>query len=294
MLNNLHELAGVTEVARHICEALHEPYQVGELSLSLSLSTSIEEQIQTALTHEQFRLHYQPVVHIVTGAVISVEALLRWQHDDVGPDRFVPVAEVSGQISRIGDWVIAQACRQSNAWRAHGMAPIPIAINVSAVQFRRRDFADHFAQILLQFDVTPSAVQLELTETALMENIDYTITTLLRLQAMGVIIALDDFGTGYSSLTYLNRLPIDKIKVDKSFIQRIEEDMPSRAITEAVIALGRTLGLDIVAEGIESELTLDYLRMHGCDQAQGFHLCKPVEPDVLESWCRSREASALH
>jgi EAL domain-containing protein (putative c-di-GMP-specific phosphodiesterase class I) len=220
-----------------------------------------------------------------------VEALLRWQHEEIGPDRFVPIAEVSGQIIRIGDWVIAQACRQSNQWRTHGMPAIPIAINVSAVQFRSRDFADHFAQILGQFKVHPSAVQLELTETALMENIDYTIDALRRFQSMGVTIALDDFGTGYSSLTYLSRLPIDKIKVDKSFVQGIEKDMPSRAITEAVIALGRTLHLDIVAEGIESEDALGYLRAHGCDQAQGFHVCRPVDADAFESWCRLRSAA---
>ncbi|RZI40215.1 EAL domain-containing protein [Herbaspirillum sp. HC18] len=255
-----------------------------ELAARSQIQSKIEDRLTEALNDDAFRLHYQPVIDMQSSRIVGVEALIRWPHEDLGPDLFVPVAEATGHIARIGEWVIGEACRQHKRWRNIGLPAIPIAVNVSAVQFRNNDFANQFARTLEDFAVSTTAFQVEVTETALMENLDRAIELLARLQAMGIQIALDDFGTGYSSLNYLSRLPINKIKVDKSFIQRIEFDMTSRAITEAVIALGRSLKLDVVAEGIESEETLSYLRDHGCNQAQGYHLCKPVPADVFESW----------
>lgn len=215
-----------------------------------------------------------------------MEALLRWQHDDIGPDRFVPIAEATGQINRIGDWVLEEACRQHKAWLRSGLPSIPIAINVSTVQFRQKDFIERLTNTIQNCQIGMSAVQIEVTETALVDNIEHAIDALARLRSMGIKIALDDFGTGYSSLNYLSRLPIHKIKVDKSFVQRIETDTASRAITEAVIALGRTLNLEIVAEGIETADVLQYLKRHGCGQAQGYYVAKPLPAESFAAWYR--------
>lgn len=265
-----------------------------ELAARSQMQSRIEEQLKAALTQNAFQLYYQPLVDMQTDRLIGVEALVRWPHDEVGPDQFVPIAEATGQINRLGDWVIKEACRQHKQWCDHGLPAIPIAVNVSAVQLRQKDFAEQFTQMLDERSVSMAALQVEVTETALMENLDRAIDVLARLQALGVKISLDDFGTGYSSLNYLSRLPIDKIKVDKSFVQRIEHDVASRAITEAVIALGRTLKLEVVAEGIESEETMHYLRCHGCSQAQGYHVCKPVTADAFETWFGAYRATHGH
>lgn len=265
-----------------------------ELAAYSHRQSMIEEQLKIALNHDEFRLYYQPLIDINTSSLIGVEALLRWPHDEVGPDRFVPIAEATGLIDRLGEWVISEACRQHNLWKDHGLPAIPVAVNVSAVQFRQKDFAARFAQAMRDGQVDMSALQLELTETSLMDDIDHAVNVLAQLQALGIKISLDDFGTGYSSLSYLSRLPIDKIKVDKSFVSRIEDDMASRAITEAIIALGRTLNLEIVAEGIESDDVMHYLRLHGCNQAQGFHVCAPVSADNFESWYRHQYRAPVH
>lgn len=257
-----------------------------ELAKATQLQSLIEERIRNALNQQDFRLYYQPVIDTMHSRVIYVEALLRWQHEDVGPDRFVPIAESTGQINRIGDWVLEEACRQHKAWICNGLPSIPIAINVSTVQFRQKDFIERLTNTIQGCQIGMSAVQIEITETALMDNIEHTIDALARLRSMGIKIALDDFGTGYSSLNYLSRLPIHKIKVDKSFVQRIETDTSSRAITEAVIALGRTLNLEIVAEGIETADVLHYLRRHGCGQAQGYYVARPLPAASFETWYR--------
>lgn len=251
--------------------------------------TRIEHLLKVALLRGEFRLVYQPVIDMNTLAVTSVEALLRWPHEDLGPASFVPIAEVTGLIGQVGQWVIAEACRQHNEWIEHGLPAIPIAINVSAVQFRQADVAGQLAQALLVHKVGADALQVELTETALMDDLDRAVEQLEQVKSLGIKIALDDFGTGYSSLSYLSRLPIDKIKVDKSFVYRIESDVASRTITNAIIALGHTLHLETVAEGIESASVLQYLRLHGCNHAQGFHVCVPVAAADFESWYRRRE-----
>jgi diguanylate cyclase (GGDEF)-like protein/PAS domain S-box-containing protein len=265
-----------------------------ELAARSQQQLRIEEQLKTALAHNAFELYYQPLVDTQTSRLMGVEALVRWQHAGIGPDQFVPVAEATGHINSLSDWVIEEACRQHKKWQQRGMPEIPIAINVSAVQFRQKDFAATFMQKLRKFAVAASALQVEVTETSMMENFDHAIEVLSELKSFGIKIALDDFGTGYSSLNYLSRLPINKIKVDKSFVQRIEHDATSRAITEAVIALGRSLSLEVVAEGIESERTLDYLRRHGCTQVQGFHICRPVTAKIFESWFAQHSALYGH
>jgi diguanylate cyclase (GGDEF)-like protein/PAS domain S-box-containing protein len=246
----------------------------------------IEHQIKRALANRHLCLYYQPLVNVITNQVVSVEALLRLHGDVLSPERFVPVAESTGLIAPLGEWVFAEACRQHASWQAEGLPPIPIAINVSALQFRHKHFALHLEQAIERHRLGPGAIQIELTETAVMEDIEHAVSVLSQFRSHGIKVSLDDFGTGYSSLSQLSRLPLDKIKVDKSFIHRLHTDRASRAVTESIIALGRALNLEIVAEGIETAQDLDYLRHHGCDEGQGFYLCKPLPGDAFLTWFR--------
>lgn len=265
-----------------------------ELAARSQLQSKVEARLKATLTRDAFQLFYQPLVDIQSGHVVGVEALIRWPYEDVGPEQFVPIAEATGHIHQLGNWVIGEACRQHKQWRERGLPAIPIAVNVSAVQFKNKDFAEQFTQLIDDYSVDVAALQIELTETALMENLDRAVEVLTRLKSLGITISLDDFGTGYSSLNYLSQLPIDKIKVDKSFVQRLGHDDASRAITKAVIALGRTLDLQVVAEGIESEDALYYLREHGCNQAQGYYVCKPVDAHTFEAWYHGQHSKFRH
>lgn len=264
-----------------------------DLAERASVKNLIEDQLRAALEANAFTLHYQPVIDIATGAVQSVEALLRWPNES-GPEHFVPIAETTGLIGRLGEWVIGEACKQHSLWLQHGLPAIPIAVNVSAMQFRQFDVAQTFREAAELWCVGTGALQLELTETALMEDMERAVEQIVEMKSLGIKVALDDFGTGYSSLQYLSRLPIDKIKVDKSFVSDIERDPACRSITDAIIALGHTLELDVVAEGIESPSVLQYLHAHGCDQAQGFLVCEPVPAEKFEAWYRQRERAVMH
>lgn len=248
------------------------------------LQLAIEQQLKSALHMSSFHLCYQPVLDLATGAVVSVEALLRWQNSAIGPEAFVPIAEATGIINPIGRWVLQEASRQYKAWVRNGLPRIPIAVNVSAVEFRDKDFVTRFEHLMAEYDIAADALQLELTETAVMDDIDHAISVLTQLQSKGVKILLDDFGTGHSSLAYLAKLPLDKIKIDKSFISRLEHDVTSRAVTDAMLVLGNTLKLDVIAEGVESEALLNYVRAQGCLQAQGFFFSRPMDGKAFESW----------
>lgn len=248
----------------------------------------IEHRIKEALSQDQFHLYYQPLISLQTQEVVGVEALLRLHGDTLTPDRFIPVAESSGLIWQLGERALVQACHQHAAWRQAGLPAIPIAVNISALQFRRSDFAEAFHAILDGQCDDAAAIQVELTETAVMEDVDHAITVLQQMRSKGIKVSLDDFGTGYSSLNYLSRLPLDKIKVDKSFVHRLHSDNGSRAITESIIALGRTLNLEIVAEGIESVQEMEYLRRHGCNQVQGYYLCRPLAGEAFAAWYQLR------
>lgn len=225
-----------------------------------------------------------------TGDVVSAEALIRWSNADIGPEQFVPIAEATGIINPIGRWVLKEASRQHKAWIAESLPAIPIAVNVSVVEFRDRYFVSRFQRLLGEYGIEPTALQLALTETAVMDDIEHAIKLLGQLKTMGVAILLDDFGTGYSSLAYLARLQLNKIKIDRSFVSQLENDLASRAITDAMLTLGHTLGLEVVAEGVESVFALDYVRTHGCQQAQGYIFSKPMSGEGFPTWCRTWES----
>lgn len=257
-----------------------------EFAAGTKLQLAIEQQLRSALYSGAFHLYYQPVLDVVTGEIVSVEALLRWHNPDIGPERFVPVAEATGIINPIGQWLLSEASRQYKAWISHGLPAIPIAVNVSVVEFRDKDFVNRFNRTISEHGIDTNALQLELSETAMMDDVDYAVTVLAQLKDLGVKVLLDDFGAGHSSLAHLARLPLNKIKIDKSFISRLDIDVASRAVTDAMIALGRTLNLEVVAEGIESAEVLNYICAHGCTQAQGFYLGVPMSGDSFETWYR--------
>lgn len=253
----------------------------------------IELRLKKALAQGGFRLHYQPVIDIKSGKLIGAEALVRLEDGQgatLGPDRFVPVAEATGLIADLGQWVVEEACRQHRIWLRQGMA-LTIAINVSPLQFRHPTFAKKLGEIISETGMSPGSIEIEVTESAVMDDVNEAVDILNRIKSLGVRIALDDFGTGYSSLSSLTSLPLDKLKVDQSFIRHIERDHASRAVTEAILSLGRSLRLDVHGEGIESEYELQYLSEHGCNQAQGYLFSRPLPAHEFALWCRQREAA---
>ena len=257
---------------------------------------TIEQQLRRGVQGQGFEVFYQPILNAQSQEVCGAEALLRWPQPDnktVGPDVFIPIAESIGLIGPLGRWVFTQVCRQVIAWRHSVLGTIRIAVNVSPVQFRQPDFLKSLLQILKDTGVDPENISLELTEGALLKNIDDSVRVLSALRDAGLTVALDDFGTGYSSLSQLACLPLDKLKIDQSFVKSIEKGGPGPAIVEAIIALGRTLNLKIVAEGVETEDDFEFLRERHCDQVQGYLIGRPMPgPDFFE-WCVSRSIPNL-
>jgi EAL domain-containing protein (putative c-di-GMP-specific phosphodiesterase class I) len=245
----------------------------------------METSIRHALDQGQFELHYQPKIEVDTGKIIGAEALIRWNHPERGiisPMEFIPLAEETGLILPIGEWVLQEAVAQGKAWQIAGLPPLYISVNVSARQFRQANFAGKVAQVLLDSGYDPHHLDLELTETTLMTHADENIATLNKLNAMGVRIAIDDFGTGYSSLSYLKRLPVDVVKIDKSFVSGVTDSRDDAAIVEAIIAMARSLRLTVVAEGVETIEQLKFLQMNDCDEIQGFYFSRPLPVEQFE------------
>jgi diguanylate cyclase (GGDEF)-like protein/PAS domain S-box-containing protein len=240
---------------------------------------SVEEGLRIALERQEFELNYQSKIDLKTGALIGVEALIRWRHPERGlvlPGQFISVAEECGLIVKIGRWVLRETCRQARAWQDAGLPEIRIAVNVSAVELRAKDFIASVRAILADTGMDPQRLEFELTETVLIEDASATAAILQELKSMGLRIALDDFGTGYSSLSFLQRYPIDEVKIDRSFVRNVTTNADDASIVCAVIAMGRSLHVSVVAEGIETREQLCYLRQQGCPVGQGFHFGRPV------------------
>jgi diguanylate cyclase (GGDEF)-like protein/PAS domain S-box-containing protein len=253
---------------------------------------SIEARLRHALEHNELILHYQPVMDIESGKVIGVEALLRLPVPEGAlllPKQFFPVAEAAGLINRLGEWVANEACRQHMQWRKAGLPEMIMAINVAPQQFRQRTFVKNLEESLRECGMDPHCLQIELKESTVMENMQETTAALEQIHSLGIRIALDDFGVGYSSVGQLSRLPLDKLKIDRSFVSRISKDVKSQTVTDTILALGRSLNLKVVGEGIESAGTFNYLRGHGCDQAQGYYFSKPLSAPEFESWYKANE-----
>jgi diguanylate cyclase (GGDEF)-like protein len=237
-----------------------------------------ESSLRTALEQDQFELHYQPQVDVVAQRVVGLEALLRWNSSDgpIRPDEFIPVAEETGQILEIGDWVLRQACAQAVQWQAEGRPPVVMAVNLSPRQFRQPGLVDDVRHILADCGLAPQWLELEITESTLMAQTGETMAKLHALSDMGVRLAIDDFGTGYSSLNYLKRFPVNKLKIDQSFVRDIFVDRDDAAIVDAIIRLAQALGLTTLAEGVETAEQLAALVKAGCTHCQGYFFSRPL------------------
>lgn len=249
--------------------------------------------LRRALESGQFVLHYQPQIDISSGRLVGAEALIRWMHPDLGlvsPGRFIPVAEETGLIVDIGDWVLREACREAVRWRADGLVDPLVAVNLSALQFKRGDIEQSVAGALQASGLEPHMLELELTESILISDTENVLATVKRLKLMGVRLSIDDFGTGYSSLSYLKRFEVDKLKIDQSFIRDLASDPEDAAIVRAIIQMARSLGLRTIAEGVESQSVLDLLRDFRCDEAQGYWHARPMPADDFATYLKSRPA----
>jgi diguanylate cyclase (GGDEF)-like protein len=247
---------------------------------------AMEQELHQALGNEEFRLVYQPKVDCMSGRLIAAEALIRWHHPQRGlvpPDEFIGIAEETGLIREIGEWVLWEACRQTKEWLDAGLPPVRVAINVSPIQFREDDMASKVALILQSFQLPADAIELEVTEGTVMENTATSIKKLHDLYDMGIRLSIDDFGTGYSSLSYLGKLPIHALKIDQSFIMNMTEDKSARAIVSSTIFLAHTLGLEVVAEGVETEAHKEILQEWRCDELQGYLISKPLTAEDFEA-----------
>jgi len=240
----------------------------------------MENSLRLALKREEFLLHYQPQIDLWTGRIVGMEALLRWQSPEWGmvyPSRIIPLLEETGLILPLGEWVLEAACRQNRVWQELGLPPLTVAVNLSPLQFHQQDLTQVVARTLQQTGLPPSLLELEMTESALIQNETSTIATLQSLYQMGVKLAIADFGTGYSSLSYLRYFPINKLKIDRSFVDSLTVDASDAAISKAVIALAHSLRMKVIAEGVETEDQLEYLRSLDCDEVQGHYISEPLD-----------------
>jgi diguanylate cyclase (GGDEF)-like protein/PAS domain S-box-containing protein len=257
---------------------------------------TLENSLRLALGRGELFLVYQPQMEIATGRITGLEALLRWQHPELGlvpPDNFIRIAENSGLIMPIGEWVLRTACSQARKWQDEGLLAVPVAVNVSAVQFRQAGFCELIRRVLHETGLAPQYLELELTESLLLSNADVMFSVLQELKAMGLKLAIDDFGTGYSSLSYLKQFPVGKLKIDRSFIRDIAVNPDDAAITTAITSLAKSLNLKVIAEGVEDEAQMTFLRAHQCDEIQGYYFSKPLAVDKVADKLRGTAVHAL-
>lgn len=246
---------------------------------------ALENSLRSALERKEFRVYYQPQVNIDTGQIVGMEALVRWQHPELGlvsPSEFIPLAEDTGLIAPLGEWVLRSACAQTKAWYDDGFISLHIAVNLSPRQFQQPDLLLMIERLLAETGLNPNCLDLEVTESSVMKNAESAISTLRELKAMGIKISIDDFGSGYSSLSYLKHLPIDNLKIDQSFVYDMTTDPKDAAIVMAIIQLAHSLKLKVIAEGVETEEQLRFLRLLRCDEMQGYLFCRPLPVEAFE------------
>jgi diguanylate cyclase (GGDEF)-like protein len=260
-------------------------FYTADMHVKASKRFELETSLRHAIDNQEFLLHYQPRVAIDSLKIVGVEALVRWQHPQLGlvpPLDFIPLAEETGLILPIGEWVLREACRQNREWQNKGFLRMRVGVNISARQFQQQHLAETVMRILEEVDLGPEFLELELTESSIMSNAEATIIVLTKLQTKGVAISVDDFGTGFSSLSYLKRLPIDSLKVDQSFVRELATDPDDAALVMAIVSLAHTLRLRVVAEGVETQEQLRFLRLLRCDEIQGYLISRPLPVEGIE------------
>ncbi|MBW4649636.1 MAG: EAL domain-containing protein [Kastovskya adunca ATA6-11-RM4] len=266
------------------CEPNRYQFYGSEMNAQLQKRLLMENQLRQALERGEFFLHYQPRVKAHTGQVVAVEALLRWHNPILGmvsPAVFIPIAEANGLIGEIGEWALYIACAQNKAWQSAGLPPIRMSVNLSAQQVKQPNLAEQVSQILEKTGLDVAYLELEVTESLMMENVQQALATLQQLHELGIMLALDDFGTGYSSLSYLRHFPIDTLKIDRSFVTDVVTNLDNSAITNAIIALAKSLYLNITAEGVETQEQLEYLQAQGCHEIQGYYFSPPIPAEAI-------------
>lgn len=285
------ELVGAISSRLKKQEAVAEQYKIlrGQSCALIPDAAHKLEQIKTslcdALEREEFQVYYQPQVNVQTGKIMSAEALIRWLHPEKGlisPAQFIPSAEATGFIVQLGEWVLQTACRQMQVWQNAGFSRLRVAVNLSARQFHQPDLSSRVAQILAEIGLEPSSLELELTESLMVEDAQNAIATLQQLKSLGVSISIDDFGTGYSSLSYLAQYPFDTLKIDRCFISNIAQGCTNAAIVKAIIEMAHSLCLEVVAEGVETEAEKDFLGRYKCDTMQGYLFSPPLPAGDFE------------
>jgi len=269
-------------------------YYTPELNHAALDRLALANQLRQALERDEFVLHYQPRVDLASGRIVGAEALIRWRQPErdelTPPDRFIPVAEETGLIVPIGAWALREACARNRAWQAAGLPPIVVSVNLSPIQFRRAGLVAEVADVLTGTGLDGRWLELELTESFIMQDAERINLAMAALKALAVEIAVDDFGTGYSSLSYLKRFPVDRLKIDKSFVRDVNIDADDAAIARAIISLGHTLNLRVVAEGVETDAQRDFMRSHGCDEMQGYLFSRPLPAPEFEALLRGQAA----
>ena len=293
----------IDPLLKHADTAMYEAKESGrnayrfflpEMTQRVTRRLQTEAELRKAIESGDLRLHYQPQIDAASGRVYGCEALVRWQHPERGllpPDRFVPFAEQSGLIVPLGEWVLREACLQQVRWRDAGLPPLDVAVNISALQFRRRDFVATVARVLGETGADPARIELEITESALMDATPELVASFDQLVALGLTLALDDFGTGYSSLAYLKRLPLRRLKIDRSFVDGLPDNPEDVAITSATLSLARDLGMEVVAEGVETEDQRGYLCKRGCRAMQGYLFSRPLGVEEFRTWFEEQAAA---
>ncbi len=271
-------------------------YFTKEMNFEAHKHTQTELALRKAISNNEFVLYYQPKLNLKDGSLAGVEALIRWdnpEHGLISPTEFIPMAEETGLIIPIGEWALREACRTSKAWQTEGYQPICMSVNLSPKQFQYQDIATLVENILTETGLDPTHLELEITETAVMDDVESTITKLNNIRKLGVHISIDDFGTGYTSINYLKKFPISVLKIDQSFIKSIPQDQHNTAITSAIIALAHTLEMQVVAEGVETAEQLEYLADHHCDIVQGYYLSRPLPEQKIVLQLSKVENSAV-
>ncbi|MBI4783575.1 MAG: EAL domain-containing protein [Oscillatoriophycideae cyanobacterium NC_groundwater_1537_Pr4_S-0.65um_50_18] len=298
VINDVDDRNGMDQLLQQAYLALYQVRQQGrsqyqfylpEMNARLQERLMIQNALHGALERNEMMVFYQPLIDLNSGQVTAMEALARWQHPTEGlisPAAFIPIAEANGLIVPIGEWVLRKACAQNRDWQLAGYAPIRISVNLSARQFEQPNLVNIVSRILEETNLDAAYLELEVTESVLMVDMQRSIRTLEQLRALGVALALDDFGTGYSSLNYLKRFPVNMLKIDRSFVQDITSNPDSAAVTNAIIALAKSLRLSITAEGVETQEQLDYLHERGCHEGQGFYFSRPMPADVITPMLR--------
>ncbi len=305
-INDLSDRNSVDQLLQQAHIALYKAKQQGrsqykfyssEINSQLQERLTIENELYGAIERGEMQVYYQPIIDLRSQKIMATEALIRWFHPILGsvsPAKFIPIAEANGLIVPIGEWVLRTACAQNQAWQIAGLSPIRMSVNLSARQFEQPNLLEVVNQILKKTGLEAFYLELEVTESFLITDIERSVHTLKQLRELGISLALDDFGTGYSSLNYLKRFPVNMLKIDRSFVQDVTSNPESAAVTDAIIALAKNLRLNITAEGVETQEQLDYLQQRGCHEGQGFYFSRPVPGDAIAQMLKKNSSQIMN